>query len=378
MIISKDSWIIHIFAALHAIVSFVCYSTGIADELMLTLLTMFLVVMLCFRRRVGVLFMAIAVILVNPLGFSVGMGLASLLSLLPLPVTVVHSLSTLVCTEILGWSTEFCALRFGASAGPGASDGRSLRWLLLAFVLIIMVRLVLIFAVSGFQGPRTFVIEMLLDYIFSCVIIVWVAEYAIRSREQAEREAEKANLALFRYIKLKQQVNPHFLFNSLNVLDCLIQEQSAQEASSYTHKLAEIYRYMLRHEDETLVSLRDEMVFVEDYVGLLKVRFPEGFVMEVDIPESCKSRRVVPCSVQLLIENALKHNAVSVQSPLRISVVADGSGVTVTNNICPKLSGSESTGLGLKYLRRQYEDISGKAVKVRSDAGFYSVNLPLL
>ena len=108
MIISKDSWIIHIFAALHAIVSFVCYSTGIADELMLTLLTMFLVVMLCFRRRVGVLFMAIAVILVNPLGFSVGMGLASLLSLLPLPVTVVHSLSTLVCTEILGWSTEFC------------------------------------------------------------------------------------------------------------------------------------------------------------------------------------------------------------------------------------------------------------------------------
>lgn len=92
MIISKDSWIIHIFAALHAIVSFVCYSTGIADELMLTLLTMFLVVMLCFRRRVGVLFMAIAVILVNPLGFSVGMGLASLLSLLPLPVTVVHSL----------------------------------------------------------------------------------------------------------------------------------------------------------------------------------------------------------------------------------------------------------------------------------------------
>lgn len=75
MIISKDSWIIHIFAALHAIVSFVCYSTGIADELMLTLLTMFLVVMLCFRRRVGVLFMAIAVILVNPLGFSVGMGL---------------------------------------------------------------------------------------------------------------------------------------------------------------------------------------------------------------------------------------------------------------------------------------------------------------
>lgn len=180
---------------MHAIVSFVCYSTGIADELMLTLLTMFLVVMLCFRRRVGVLFMAIAVILVNPLGFSVGMGLASLLSLLPLPVTVVHSLSTLVCTEILGWSTEFCALRFGSSAGPGASDGRGLRWLLLAFVLIIMVRLVLIFAVSGFQGPRTFVIEMLLDYIFSCVIIVWVAEYAIRSREQAEREAEKANLA---------------------------------------------------------------------------------------------------------------------------------------------------------------------------------------
>lgn len=377
MIISKNSWIIHIFAVLHALVSFVCYSTGIADDLMLTLLTMFMIVMLCFRRRVSVLFMAIAVILVNIVGFAVGMGLASLLSLLPLPLTVAHPLSTLACTEILGWSTELCASRFGAK-GPGAGDGRNLRWLLFAFVLIVIVRLILMFAVSGFKGPRTFMIEILLDYIFSCVIIVWVAEYAIRSREQAEKEAEKANLALFRYMKLKQQVNPHFLFNSLNVLDCLIQEQSPAEASRYTHKLAEIYRYMLRHEEETLVSLREEMAFVEDYVGLLKVRFPEGFSVDVEIPEGSLSRRVVPCSVQLLIENALKHNAVRAQSPLIISVVADGAGVTVTNNICPKLSCTDSTGLGLKYLCRQYEDISGKAVNVMSDAGFYSVKLPLL
>ncbi len=377
MIISKNSWLIHVFAALHALVSFVCYATGIADDLMLTLLTMFMIVMLCLRRRVSMPFMAIAVILVNIVGFGVGMGLASLLSLISLPVTVVHPLSTLICTEILGWSTELCASRFG-SRGPGAGDGRNLRWLLFAFVLIIIVRLILMFAVSGFQGPRTFMIEILLDYIFSCVIIVWVAEYAIRSREQAEKEAEKANLALFRYMKLKQQVNPHFLFNSLNVLDCLIQEQSPSEASRYTHKLAEIYRYMLRHEEETLVSLREEMVFVEDYVGLLKVRFPEGFVLEVDIPERFLSGRVVPCSVQLLIENAFKHNAVSVQSPLRISVVADETAVTVTNNICPKLSGTDSTGLGLKYLRRQYEDISGRAVKVESESGLYSVKLPLL
>ncbi len=380
MNISKDNWIIHLFAVLHALVSFICYSTGMADGLMLTLLTMFLVVLLCLRRRMSVLFMGIAVILVNIVGFGIGVGLAALLGLLPLPALAVHPLSTFVCTEILGWTTEWVCLKYldRHPEGGASPDSRSLRWLLLAFIVIIIVRLLLIYSISGAQESRGFFVEILIDYILSCVIIVWVAEYAIRSREQAEKEAEKANLALFRYMKLKQQVNPHFLFNSLNVLDCMIQEQSAQAASRYTHKLAEIYRYMLRHEDETTVRLRDEMEFVDDYLELLKVRFAEGLQVNVNIPEEDLSRSVVPCSVQLLIENATKHNAVSASDPLTIDIHTTSNSVVVTNNLRPKLTAVSSTGLGLKYLRRQYKDIAGKSVIVKAGGDSYTVILPLL
>ena len=138
-----------------------------------------------------------------------------------------------------------------------------------------------------------------------------------------QKEREKANMAQYRYIKLKHQVNPHFLFNSLNILDCLICEECTERASSYTHKLAGVYRYMLKSEDEMVVPLRDELVFVNLYVDLLKERFPVGFNVETEVPESLLARYVLPCSIQLLIENAIKHNTVSEDNPLTIRIQAD-------------------------------------------------------
>ena len=209
-------------------------------------------------------------------------------------------------------------------------------------------------------------------------VVVVLAAYALRLQSRAKAAAEEAALAQFRYHKLKQQVNPHFLFNSLNILDCLIQEQTPQEASRYTHKLAEVYRYLIKNEDETTVRLRDEMAFVAQYVDLLKVRFPEGLEVDVDIPESAMSRSVVPCCVQLLLENATKHNAVRPDKPLRISVRVEGDGVVVSNNRVPRLTRPASTGLGLQYIRQQYHDLSGKRITVLDDEQSYTVILPLL
>jgi LytS/YehU family sensor histidine kinase len=192
------------------------------------------------------------------------------------------------------------------------------------------------------------------------------------------KERGKANEAQYRYQILKRQVNPHFLFNSLNALDCLVCEEKTEQASTYIHKLAGVYRYMIKSEDEQLVSLGEELEFVEKYIDLMKVRFPDGLQVEIDIPEKLLNRFILPCSLQLLIENATKHNIISIASPLVISICSDGESISVTNNIIPKLTQVSSTGLGQKYIRQQYQNLCGKEIAISHDAKEYKVVLPLI
>lgn len=231
----------------------------------------------------------------------------------------------------------------------------------------------------GLDGEKfmlMFSISMILQVTIYC--IVYMVNYALVTRNEMQSEREKANMAQYRYLKLKRQVNPHFLFNSLNILDCLICEEKTEQASIYTHKLASIYRYMIKSDEEDVVPLRDELVFVELYVDLLKVRFPEGLDVTVDVPEAAMARFVPPCSIQLLIENATKHNAVGTEKPLTVKVEASGNEVTVSNNIIPKITKNPSTGLGQKYIRQLYMDLSGKNIDINRTEEEYRVTLPLL
>ena len=202
--------------------------------------------------------------------------------------------------------------------------------------------------------------------------------YALTARQKVNREKEKKHVAQFRYQKLKRQVNPHFLFNSLNALDCLVCEEKTEQASTYIHKLASVYRYMIRSEEEVVVTLGEELTFVEMYIDLLKVRFPDGFDVHIDVPEEDQARFVLPCSIQLLIENATKHNTVSMENPLIINMVSDGVQVKVSNNVIPKVTSTPSTGLGQKYIRQQYLDLSSKSILIEKTEEEYSVTLPLL
>lgn len=221
-----------------------------------------------------------------------------------------------------------------------------------------------------------FTISMILQITIYC--IVYMINYALTTRVEMLSEREKANMAQYRYLKLKRQVNPHFLFNSLNILDCLICEEKNEQASTYTHKLAGIYRYMIKSEEEEIVSLRDELVFVRLYIDLLQVRFPEGFEVTIDVSEDKMARFVPPCSIQLLIENATKHNAVNIDNPLRIEITADKDNIYVRNNIVPKVTKSASTGLGQKYIGQLYMDLSGKSITIGKTENDYCVTLPLL
>ena len=177
---------------------------------------------------------------------------------------------------------------------------------------------------------------------------------------------------------LKKQLNPHFLFNSLNILDCLVNEGENGQASEYIRKLAGVYRYMIREESETKTPLREELAFVGQYIDLLKVRFGDALQVKTEVGEELMTRHILPCSIQLLIENATKHNVVSRTNPLKIEIRGSNDSIVVVNNIQPKLSKADSTGLGLKYITKQYDSISERAVKVESNKKYYKVTLPLL
>lgn len=455
----KLAWIIHIFAFLHAAVAFGCRMAGVDDELLLTVLTMAMALIICMKKGLTIEFTASVIIVANILGFLLGTLGANILKLFISQGYIFNTLSTAMTTEILGWSIVAASTLFRHDPEPkgkGLMSSSYLKWLLLAASGIFMARLVIVAVFSdnpsyaasvldmtrnvlsnsvsliilvclnilfirylisdnknlkkwvknvagvifmlfatliesllvGFGLPFNvnrlptndlsllFVISLITQVTIYCII--YMVNYAITTSHKMQEEREKANMAQYRYLKLKRQVNPHFLFNSLNILDCLICEDKPENASLYTHKLAGIYRYMIKSEEEELVPLRDEMVFVNLYIDLLKVRFPEGFEVEINVPEEKMSRFVPPCSIQLLIENATKHNTVSVDKPLKVMVEAIDDHIRVCNNIIPKITKTASTGLGQQYIRQLYMDLSGKAIEINKSDEEYSVTLPLL
>lgn len=228
---------------------------------------------------------------------------------------------------------------------------------------------------TGHRFLQIYIVALAIYLIFYAG--VYMADYAISAKAAIQSEMDKANYARYRYAILKQQVNPHFLFNSLNILDCMVQDGQNEEASIFIHKLAGIYRYMLRS-DERIIPLKDELKFMGMYVDLLKTRFQDGFEVISDIPENTGNMYIIPCSLQILVENAIKHNRVGGDGILKIRIFSDGQSLCVTNNLRPKISAGESTKVGLEYLRRQYADLCGSEIAVSGDNGEFKVKIPLI
>lgn len=218
--------------------------------------------------------------------------------------------------------------------------------------------------------------------ILLCDIVVYslskLIAYAFLSQTQLNSERGEKHLAQFQYNKLKMQINPHFLFNSLNILDFLVQEGEKERAGAFIRKLADCYRYMLKTEDEPLVTLREELDFAQKYSDLLQERFANGFVVEYDIPNDALSGHVIPCCLQLLIENATKHNIVNAEHPLMVKIGINNDVLYVSNNLQPRISTQASTGKGLNNIRQQYQDIAGCDITIEQTHTTYTVNIPLL
>lgn len=375
--------IILIFALLHALVVIAGRIIGFHNELVLTLLTMSMSVFLSLRKQMSIPFMVIAVILVNFAGFWLGLLIGSfigstLFSDSQASVYFRGPISTFLTTCIIGVVQLEISNLYRRSRFYKESDTQHPIWLLVAFVIIVLFRMVLMVWSSASFFENNIVLNIIIDYTVSFLAIIWMATFAIKARQDILAEKKKRHEAQYSYKRLKQQIEPHFLFNSLNSLDSIVISGQEQQASRFIHKLSAIYRYLIETEDERVVSLNDELCFVRQYIDLMKVRFPVGLEAEIDIAEDDVCHFVIPCSLQLLVENATKHNAISSETPLLIEISIEGEYIQVTNNLNPKISSQPSTGNGLRYIRQRYRDEAGKEIVVEKKEHSYTVKLPLL
>lgn len=231
-------------------------------------------------------------------------------------------------------------------------------------------------ATSGKEFVRTLSAAILIDLI--AITICYVVILSLDSRRELREERELKHRSEYQYERLKQQINPHFLFNSLGILDYLVQEHETERASNFIHKLADMYRYMLNNDQNPLVKISDELDFTHKYLDLLKERFTEGMLFEIDVAEEYHDRYIVPCALQLLVENATKHNIVSADMPLHISIRVEQQHIVVVNNLQLRTHGQPSTHLGLENIRRQYLDITKRDISVTKTANEFIVKLPIV
>lgn len=206
-------------------------------------------------------------------------------------------------------------------------------------------------------------------------IIFYFKEY--RS-SRLEAEELKSAQALAELQLIKSQVNPHFLFNNLNVLSALVM-QNHSEANRFIEEFSKVYRYILHNHENELVPLKTELHYINPYIFLLQKRFGDGLQVSIDIPEAYSDRLIIPAAIQMLIENAIKHNVVSRNRPLQISLHANGNNsIVITNNLQVKQSTEPSTGIGLRNIMKRYELVSDREVGIMKNESGFTVTLPLI
>lgn len=240
------------------------------------------------------------------------------------------------------------------------------------------------FDVPHFTHPAMTEIDFVRALSATLIIDILVATTCIliristTTKRELREERELKHRTEYQYERLKQQINPHFLFNSLGILDYLVQEHETERASAFIRKLAGIYRYMLNNDQKPLVKVSEELDFARMYIDLLKERFNEGMVFEIEVEEQYHDRYVVPCALQLLVENATKHNIVSAELPLTVRIAVEDDHLVVRNNLQIRTHGQPSTRLGLENIRRQYLDITRRDIVVQKTDNEFIVKLPIV
>jgi len=201
----------------------------------------------------------------------------------------------------------------------------------------------------------------------------------IRRKDKIEVTQQKhiAVKATASFETLKNQLDPHFLFNSLNVLSSLI-EENPKKAQEFTVALSKIYRYVLDQKDKNLILVEEELNFAKLYVSLLKMRFEDAIIINFQTDIDINEFRIVPLSLQLLLENAIKHNIISDQKPLQIDIFKEENYLVVQNSYQKKQTFEKSTGIGLQNIIQRYNLVSNLEINIQQTDKHYIVKLPLI
>lgn len=209
------------------------------------------------------------------------------------------------------------------------------------------------------------------------VILLFFAQYKWRKEYCLRRKIERESLELHLQ-QLKNQINPHFLFNSLNSLSVLIGSNSAL-AREFVLKLSKVYRYLLETRNESLSTVKEEIEFTRQYYFLQKIRFGEQLDLTIEVTPDSEDAKIPSISLQMLVENAIKHNEITTQNPLHIKIYTRGDRLFVENNYQPRVkSGEESMGVGFERIRTMYEFYSHEKFVYSCQGGHYVCQLPLL
>jgi two-component system, LytTR family, sensor kinase len=253
--------------------------------------------------------------------------------------------------------------------------------LLIAFSWIIVIRLVLYYV---FVRGKLFILSdelILLTLVYSLLLIFNLAELGFYLNEKfrsslAEVERFRKENAEYQFEMLKLQLNPHFLFNSLNTLSSLV-HNDPEKAAEFIRKLSDVYRYVLDNRNKELVLLREELEFIRSFAFLQSLRFQGMIDFRFEIGDELLDRKVAPMTLQLLIENAVKHNIVSSKQPLNIVISAENDNLVIKNNLQFKQEMS-GTGVGLKNISSRYAFLTDRKVEIIKDDNLFKVIIPLI
>jgi hypothetical protein len=268
----------------------------------------------------------------------------------------------------------------------------SLKRMAVGFVSSFVVTLFIIFllriftdvVVEGGTFEKYWANERLANYVFAVVmtfivLLCFYAFYIYKAYSDSKVKEQKiiAGTASAQFESLKNQIDPHFLFNSLNVLSSLIEENPVN-AQRFTTSLSKIYRYVLEQKDKELVSVSEELAFAKTYMNLLKMRFENSITYEVPEDFDNQDAKVVPLSLQLLLENTIKHNVVSEQKPLHIKIYIENNYLIVENNLQKKEVLQDRRGVGLQNIVNRYGLISERKMLIEESPTFFKVKIPIL
>lgn len=220
------------------------------------------------------------------------------------------------------------------------------------------------------------IIAIIMNFLIASVVII---RYSVIGWKKSMLEAEqyKRQSIESQYSALVNQINPHFLFNSMNALASLI-PQSPEKAVDFVNKFSKIYRYVLDVKDKIVCEIKDELDFLDSYCYLQKIRFGENLIINKQIDATFLNYYLPPLSLQLLIENAIKHNEVSKTNPLQIRIVSNGEYIIVTNNLKLKFTKQDSPGIGLTNLRERYMHLTNLKPEFYVKNNEYIAKIPVI